>query len=851
MPFIHPAIFWAGLGAAGVPIVIHLLNRRRFRLRDWAAMQFLMDSLRRNRRRLRIEELILLALRCLAVMLLAMAVARFTGCGVLSVLPGGDSGDKAVVFVLDDSASMGHRAAGRTTFLAATGDLIKQIEQTPATAKVAILLTSGAAAGEEFFPLGHVTDPADLVDRLRGLRPSDTRADLAGAIEVAAGSLPADSISRRLLVMSDFRRADLADKEQAQRLRKVFAEMKRSDVPVTALDYGRAAARNLTVESMKLLDRYVLTAGKGRGPGRIRLIVRNNGAEAAGQVPVRLSTLVEEDGKSLTQQLPVRKIPRIEPGASATAELTYAPARAGHVAVVAEVGNDELSADNTGRLVLDVRPAVRALVVDGNPSVTDPEQSESFYFNAALDPTDDAEYGCRVSVIGIDEIARVNLADYELVALLDVAGFPGEAGAAGEQAYPGLAALARYVRGGGGLVIFTGDHVNVDFYNGPFYAEGAGLNPLRIAARKGSPATTTDFVRIDPDSVLDEAITDVFTRPRREGVDITALIRFSAYTPASRSEPVMNLPYVKAPRVLARFAAQRDAPAIVSRQYGRGTVLMVYTTASKRWNDWPTEPNGTNVAFMHDVVAALAAGKRPHAAPVGVPISFELPEAFRDAQARLKTPVYPAREIISLVPVTRFEELNRRIGEAAGKPAAADVRAEVTSKLNAAGEQIAEGDARGAHATLAALAATLAAAAEADNAQLAAIRRILAQAVDDVPESLLRRQVRCDRPQVAGVYALTLQQPEQPLRTILLARSVDPAEGDLEPGRQEGLAAAFGCQAADFTYVDRTSEGASTRLDAGPQTEYWVWAIAAMLAVLAAETFLAQKFGHYAQKGRR
>ena len=55
MPFVYAPIFWLGAGLVSVPIIIHLLNRRRFRIHPWAAMQFLLESLRRNRRRLRIE----------------------------------------------------------------------------------------------------------------------------------------------------------------------------------------------------------------------------------------------------------------------------------------------------------------------------------------------------------------------------------------------------------------------------------------------------------------------------------------------------------------------------------------------------------------------------------------------------------------------------------------------------------------------------------------------------------------------------------------------------------------------------------------------------------------------------
>ena len=74
--FITPALAWAGAGAVAAPILIHLLARRRFKRIRWAAMDFLIDAERRNRRRIRMEEWILLALRCLVVALLGLMVAR-------------------------------------------------------------------------------------------------------------------------------------------------------------------------------------------------------------------------------------------------------------------------------------------------------------------------------------------------------------------------------------------------------------------------------------------------------------------------------------------------------------------------------------------------------------------------------------------------------------------------------------------------------------------------------------------------------------------------------------------------------------------------------------------------------
>ena len=89
---LNPAMAWIGAGAVSVPIIIHLLNKRKFEHVVWAAMRFLRISVEQNQRRLRVEDLILLALRCLLLFLLGLALARptvrsFAAGGWLGVVP--------------------------------------------------------------------------------------------------------------------------------------------------------------------------------------------------------------------------------------------------------------------------------------------------------------------------------------------------------------------------------------------------------------------------------------------------------------------------------------------------------------------------------------------------------------------------------------------------------------------------------------------------------------------------------------------------------------------------------------------------------------------------------------------
>src|SRR6516165_7376963 len=100
--FVHPG-FLAGAALISSPIIIHLINRMRFKRVRWAAMEFLLKSQKRNRRRLIIEQLILLALRILLVLLAGLLLARFLGFSFAGIF---QPQNTVHVVILDDRLSM-------------------------------------------------------------------------------------------------------------------------------------------------------------------------------------------------------------------------------------------------------------------------------------------------------------------------------------------------------------------------------------------------------------------------------------------------------------------------------------------------------------------------------------------------------------------------------------------------------------------------------------------------------------------------------------------------------------------------------------------------------------------------
>lgn len=632
MPFMHPALFWGGAAAASVPVIIHLLNRRRFKVLDWAAMRFIRESIRKNRRRLRLEELLLLLLRCLAILLLAAAVGRFLGCAPPPALPlGGIRAQMTHVFILDDSVSMGQKVADTTTFKKAASDLAGMLGEIASGDRVAVLLTSRPDRSEAVFDLGRLANPEPVAERLKSLNPSDTTAKLHRVLATASEIFTDVATEKRLYVLSDFRKADFVSAGNLEALRKEMRSLRDGDVGVVLMSYGAPPGANLTVEDIRLLDKLSIASV----PVRVQLRVRNNGTARAENVSVRFST---RGADGVEASPPAKTIKSIDPGTAELVQLSCVFPDRGSAVVAAELPADGLAGDNLAHLALAVRKARKLLLVDGEPELADPVNSESFYLRYALDPTQDQRYGNEAEVVPADRLAEVNFAGYEAVILANVGELPGAQ----------IKALERYVRAGGGLVIFTGDRVNRDFYNANLYRGGTGLCPVRIGAPVGDARRRQKFVRLLRDSIANEAVMRTFQGRRAQ---FTQLVRFYAYTPVEQIPAAAATGTLGPVRVLARFddhdGEPVHSPAVVARAYGDGAVMMVLASADKEWTDWPKD--FTYVAFVNDMVEYVS---RPAGQGftdlVGREIDYVIGPEMAAARATLQTPAFPAEDVIAL-----------------------------------------------------------------------------------------------------------------------------------------------------------------------------------------------------------
>src|SRR4051812_24525005 len=182
--FAHPGYLWGALAVA-LPILVHLFNQRRPRPLAFGAIEFVLRSQRQKASRLRLRQILLLALRCLLIAAVAVALARpqLRPKGAQSAAA---LGPQATALVLDASLSMRYRTGSTTLFARARGEALAALDrlapEEPAT--VGLCAGPGGFAGGQLGAPGF--DRAAARRMLQSAQPTYLGSDLTACLAQAA-----------------------------------------------------------------------------------------------------------------------------------------------------------------------------------------------------------------------------------------------------------------------------------------------------------------------------------------------------------------------------------------------------------------------------------------------------------------------------------------------------------------------------------------------------------------------------------------------------------------------------------------------------------------------------------------
>lgn len=612
--FLNPLML-LGAGAISVPIIIHLLNKRKFEKVRWAAMRFLRSSIEQNQRRLRIEDILLLILRCLIIGLLALALARpairSTAAGLF-----GQAGVTAVI-VIDSSASMS-QTDGVTSRFDRAKDAAEQIlASLPSGSSAAVWLASDAVR-----PL--VPEPTfDLNlarQQIRDARRSDRSSDLFPAVRRAVELLnQSPSVRRELYVITDAQRS--AFRQSADMLPLLEAEKDTIRPHLVFID--QPETENLSVSDL----RQATGIAAIDQPLRFVAQVTNYGQNEARDVRVSLRISPPAGADRAAAQPPVDEamIDSIPPGASRSVSLFGRLREEGWHSVSASIAPDRVPADDVRSLVVRGVRQVKVLIVDGQPG-REPRDAESFYLLNALVPVTPAQRAAHfVSATVVDGAGfrATSLDDFDVVVIANVTDF----------ADASVDALASYVARGGGLLVFPGSSVQRAFYNDKL-ASQRRLLPGLLGDPKGDPASETPVATLS-DRALDHPIASLWKDPAAGSIGAARFYRIFPITPLQRQTNNAG-PAVGEPNVVLRFADQ--SPAVIEHSYGQGRVVLFSSTVDTEWNDLPVRP-GVFVPLMYRTLGAIV--QRQDEAmnlPAGDRLAWRTPSDWLGRDALVRPP---------------------------------------------------------------------------------------------------------------------------------------------------------------------------------------------------------------------
>ena len=522
-----------GLIAATGPIIIHLLNRRRFRTVEWAAMDFLRQAMQRNRRAVQLRDLIVLVLRCLAVAAFGVALARpflsgvssmqllgAIGTGIALIVGVGaaawgiltSGGKRATAFgisalgiaglllglasmlneptssseaavssrqplhaivILDNSMSMAYESLEGSLLDQAKTRATEFVDALPGESRIHIIPLCSGEAASSASAYRNKADARAALDRVKAVDRIGRAAHGFDLALQASRQVP-ELESKRVVFISDQQTSLWSGGTAKQQLEDL------TDVQI--LQVASETVENVWVSDFSVLDGIADT----ETPSVFLATIRHAGDEPLTDVQVTLKIDGLEVATQLTE-LESGQAREVEfrhklDNVTDTGELSDTTGRSAFVkatvSVSAEGGvGDRLARDNSRHLVVPVVAGLPVVFIDQYGDTEDVDRNEigeTYRLRRLLAPqtANEEEVGrqlIRIRHLTMDRVDEESLSDARLVIVAGIES-PGEA----------VPVLRQYVEQGGPLVIAAGADFDPSQWQEAGWLDGAGILPAPL-----------------------------------------------------------------------------------------------------------------------------------------------------------------------------------------------------------------------------------------------------------------------------------------------------------------------------------------------------------------------------------
>lgn len=658
------ALLIGGTLAASIPLIIHLLNRSRFKVVDWGAMHLLESALKINSRRIQWQAWLLLLMRMLIPAILAMCLAR----PVLTAWRTAAGGNgHSIVVVVDNSLSMEAASEDGSCLDKAIAEASAIVSRFGPSTEITVLTAGGGVVDQTS---GATMDSKRALRRLRDVRGGAGPAAIGEALSVGFARLAkAKQPRRHLILLSDFQRSqfDNLPPESLATLRDA-APKDAPPIEVTFIPIRPKSLDNLSVQIDRPLGASVVTPTQTL---EVRVAIRNHGRERIKGLPVVLSA----DGAALANK-------NVEVAGDSQVFLAFScqlQTLGSHVLSVAidekaaraasgQAIDSIVSSDDVSRWSVEVIEPVHVGIVSSRPANSKTVDDATF-LNLALSPYAVSMSGSATSeetagwaeaqagadpiqceVINPQEVTDKWLADKRAIALTNIAKLDD---ATADR-------IERFVRGGGMLMIWSGDALQSKWYNERW---GTSSTAKLLPADYGPISRPADrpqaSLKVQSQSYEHPALT-FFNRSsngRLDSIDFSTWFKLQRAGEGKTSGADANAAGTASTTsatddraVLTMLSLDDGEPLLLERIVGRGRVLQWAISCGQRWSNLPLRE--VFVPMMQQMVLYGATSSMPQLnIETGNLLAVAMEEkVVDDKQAKQPPNSEPASDIELLTP---------------------------------------------------------------------------------------------------------------------------------------------------------------------------------------------------------
>ena len=539
MNFLNP-FFLFGLLAVALPVIIHLINLRRPQKVSFSTLSFFNELRKSTIRRIRIKQYLLMALRALAVLFLALALARPflppTLTGSVS-----SSEPKAVGILIDNSASMNRIGANGPLMDQAKNVASRIISNANSIDKFLIRTTNNVGRGT-----GEFSRESRAQEIINGISASNTGHYTQQQFKSAYRQLQDSPESQAIIyVISDGQATQLEDLEDIS----LEGGAQSKPVSVQLINLEQAKQQNVAISSVSLQSQ-MLSQG---APVSLAVEVENVGDAAVANQFISLEVEGELSGQYETS---------LAPGESKEFRFQVVPETTGDLAGRIIVEGDEVDYDNTRHFVIRV-PERRSILL-----VKNQEQQSSFtsYLTPALEAARQTNAQLAFEEKMISEIDQTSWGQYDAVVFDGVDAVPEY----------WFNELRQYVQNGGGLLFFPSEQGDITNYN-QFFGLFNGGSFDNVVGEYGSFNSVVKMADLEEGHPV---LTELFSKEQDEkiSVDLPSLFYYYHYEQASNSG-ALNL-----------LEAANNDPLLSEQQFGQGVLLVSALGTDPGWSNLPVNP---------------------------------------------------------------------------------------------------------------------------------------------------------------------------------------------------------------------------------------------------------------------